>query len=147
MPEGKVKVFDWKGMPEKAQQILGEDFWHEINRMLPKQGPAVDMYKTEDKVVIVIEAPGLESPDKLSIRVKGMKLYISGEIPILYSAAEENILQKERFYGSFKRELVLPDDIVSTGPIEAQFKGGLVEIRIPRLKDEAEQEVPISFNE
>lgn len=145
MPDGKVKIFDWKGMPEKAQQILGDDFWYEINRMMPKQGPPIDMYKTVKQVVVVMEVPGLASPDKLSIRVKGRKLHISGEIQEAYPVAEEEILQRERFQGSFKRELVLPDDIDPAGPTEAQFKGGLVEIRIPRLTGEAEQEVTIDF--
>ena len=147
MPDGKTKVFEWKGMHEKAQQILGEDFWHEINKMIPKQGPPIDMYKTEEQVVVVVEVPGLISQDKLAIRIKGMKLLISGEIPMTYPVMEVEMLQRERFHGSFKRELVLPDDIVSDGPIEAQFKGGLVEIRIPRLAAEAEKEISINFNE
>lgn len=62
--DGKNKVFDWKGMPEKAQQILGEDFWYEINKMMPKQVPPIDIYKTEQQVVVILEVPGLESPDK-----------------------------------------------------------------------------------
>lgn len=147
MPDGKGKIFEWKGMPEKAQQILGEDFWYEINKMIPKQGPPIDIYKTDEQVVVVVETPGLMSADKLAIRIKGMKLFISGEIPTTYTVTEEEILQRERFHGSFKREILLPDDIVPDGPIEAQFKGGLVEIRIPRLAVGDEKEISINFSE
>jgi HSP20 family protein len=147
MPDGKAKIFEWKGMPEKAQQILGEDFWYEINKMIPKQGPPIDMYKTDEQVIVVVEVPGLSSPDKLAIRIKGMKLLISGEIPMTYRVPEEAMLQRERFHGSFKREILLPDDIVPDGPIEAQFKSGLVEIHITRLGVGAEKEIAINFNE
>ncbi|HYF83360.1 MAG TPA: Hsp20/alpha crystallin family protein [Clostridia bacterium] len=147
MPDGKGKIFEWKGMPEKAQQILGEDFWYEINKMIPKQGPPIDIYKTDEQVVVVVETPGLMSADKLTIRIKGMKLFISGEIPTTYTVTEEEILQRERFRGSFKREILLPDDIVPDGPIEAQFKGGLVEIHIPRLTVGDEKEISINFSE
>lgn len=147
MAEGKAKVFDWNGIPEKAGQILGEDFWYEINRMMPKQGPPIDIYKTAEHVVVVMEVPGLASADKLSIRIRSMKLIISGEIPKAYPVPEEEMLQRERFRGSFRRVLPLPDDIDPASKIEAQFKGGLVEIRIPRLCSETEQEVSISFSE
>ena len=147
MPDGKAKIFEWKGMPEKAQQILGEDFWFEINKMIPKQGPPIDVYKTEEQMVVVVEVPGLASADKLTIRIKGMKLLISGDIPMTYPAAEGEMLQRERFYGSFKREILLPDDIASGDAIEAQFKGGLLEIHIPRHTCEAEKEISINFNE
>ena len=147
MQHDKTKIFEWKGMPEKAQQILGEDFWHDISKMIPKQGPPIDIYRTEEKVVIVMEVPGLISQDKLALKIKGMKLLISGEIPMTYPVTEEEMLQRERFYGSFKREILLPDDIDSDGPIEAQFKAGLVEIHIPRLAADGEKEISINFNE
>ncbi len=147
MPDGKAKVFDWRGMPEKAQQVLGEDFWNEINRMLPKYGTPIDIYKTEDQVVVVVEVPGLASPDRISIKIKGLKLLISGEIPWTYPITKEEMLMVERFSGSFKREVTLPDDIVPGGSVEAQFRAGLLEIHIPRLTSEQEQQIPIDFGD
>ncbi len=147
MSDGKIKVFDWKGMPEKAQQILGEDFWYEINRMMPKQGPPIDIYKTEQQVVVVVEVPGLESPDKAEIKIKGLKLLISGEVPWIYPAHEDEMLQKERLSGRFKREVTLPNDIVPGGLVEAKYKAGLLEINIPRLATEEEHQIPIEFGE
>ncbi|MHB1391499.1 MAG: Hsp20/alpha crystallin family protein [Clostridia bacterium] len=147
MPDGKTKVFDWKGMPEKAQQILGEDFWYEINSMMPKQGPPIDIYKTEEHVVVVMEVPGLVSPDKAEIKIKGLKLFVSGEVPWTYPVQEDEMLQKERLSGSFKRVLTLPSDIVTGGPVEAKYKAGLLEISIPRLASEEEHQIPIEFRE
>jgi HSP20 family protein len=147
MPDGKEKIFEWKGMPEKAQQILGEDFWSEINRMIPKHGPPVDIYKTEEYVVVIVEAPGLESSDKAEIKIKGLKLLISGEVPWTYPVHEDEMLQKERLSGSFKREVALPNDIVPGGLVEAKYKAGLLEIHIPRLASDGEQQIPIEFGE
>lgn len=147
MTDGKIKIFDWRSMPEKAQQMLGEDFWSEINRMIPRQGPSVDMYKTEDRVTVVVEVPGLESPDKVVVKVKGLKLLISGEIPRTYPVEDKELLQKERFSGSFKREVTLPADTAPGGAVEAKYKAGLLEINIPRLASEEEQPVAIKFEE
>ncbi|HYE82915.1 MAG TPA: Hsp20/alpha crystallin family protein [Clostridia bacterium] len=147
MTDGKIKVFDWKGMPEKAQQMLGEDFWGEINRMIPRQGPPIDIYTTEDKVTVIVEVPGLESANRVAVKIKGLKLLISGEIPWTYPVNEKELLQKERLSGSFRREVTLPNDIVPGSTVEARYKAGLLEINIPRLAAEEEQPISIEFEE
>lgn len=147
MTDGKSKVFNWGDMPKGARDFLGEDFWGEINRMIPRPGPFIDMYKTEKDVVVVLEVPGISAPDKISIRIKGLKLLIEGEIPWTYPVDQAEMLQKERFTGSFRRELTLPGDINPVGSFEARFRLGLIELHIPRLLEEEEKEIGIDFED
>lgn len=145
MGYNKAKVFNWADMPKEAQYYLGEDFWGEINKMIPRHGPSIDVYKTGEDVVVIIEVPGISTPENVDIKLKGLKLTVKGEIPWTYPVAREELLQKERFIGSFQREVTLPDDINTQNPIEAQFKLGLVEIHIPRLSKAEEKEINIIF--
>ncbi|MGE5631617.1 MAG: Hsp20/alpha crystallin family protein [Caulobacteraceae bacterium] len=147
MTDNRAKVFDWRNMPEKAQQILGEDFWGEINKMIPRQGPFIDMYKTSKEVIVIVEMPGINTAEKISIKMKGLKLMVTGEIPWIYPVGPDELLQKERFTGGFKREITLPNDIDTNGSVAAQFKSGLVELHIPRLSSEDEKEIPIEFGQ
>jgi HSP20 family protein len=103
------------------------------------------MYKTDSEVIVIVEVPGLSCTDKISIKVKGLKLIIEGEIPWTYNVGKTDMLQKERFTGSFHREITLPSDIDTRGSFEAQFKLGLVELHIPRLSDKEEKEINIDF--
>lgn len=147
MAEGKTKIFNWSDMPKEARNYLGEDFWREINRMIPRHGPAVDMYKTDKEVVVLAEMPGIKTSERISIKIKGLKLTISGEIPWTYPVAQQEMLHKERFTGSFNREITLPDDIDTRGSYEAQLKLGLIELHIPRLTEADEKEVNIDFEQ
>lgn len=147
MSNGKARIFNWSDMPKDAQYYLGEDFWGEINRMIPKPGPCVDMYRTDNEVIVIVEVPGISSTDKISIRIKGFKLLIEGEIPWTYATDQADMLQKERFIGSFRREITLPNDIDTGASFEAQFRLGLVELRIPRLSDGEEKEINIDFEQ
>lgn len=132
-------------MHPKAQEVLGDEFWSEINKVVPKRGPCIDMFRTKNEIVVVIEIPGIYSSENLNVKLKGFKLLINGEIPWTYPAASEDMIQSERFIGNFKRELTLPHDIAPDGLIDAQFKNGLVEIHIPRAIDQEEKDIPIDF--
>jgi HSP20 family protein len=147
MGDGKTKIFNWSDMPKEAQHFLGEDFWGEINRLIPRHGPSIDMYKTESEVVVVAEVPGIDSADKISIKIKGLKLIITGEIPMTYPVPQEEILQKERFIGSFTREITLPSDVDVSKSFGAQFRLGLIELRMPRLSKADEKEINIDFGQ
>jgi HSP20 family protein len=147
MKNNKNSYFDWSNMQSKAQDVLGEDFWGEINRVMPKRGPCIDVYKTEDEVVVVVEIPGIISSENINVRLKGFKMVVSGEIPWTYPVSQDDMLQRERFTGSFKREINLPHDIVPGGSIDAQIRNGLIEIHIPRVPNQEEMEIPVEFKE
>ncbi|HHY74006.1 MAG TPA: Hsp20/alpha crystallin family protein [Bacillus bacterium] len=137
--------FNFKGVPEKLQKVLGEDFLIEINKFIPKKGPDIDVFETERDVFVVVEQPGLSPNDNhINIRLEGYKLLIDGVVP--YSYPVKKLIQSERFFGSFKREIVLPYSVQPKG-IQATYKKGLVVITIPKKEEDESANVQIDFEE
>lgn len=141
------KYFDWQNMNNKAQNILGDDFWGEINKVIPKRSPSIDVYRTPLEIVIVVESPGVYTPQSISVKLRGFKLLIQGEIPWTYPINKDDLIQAERFIGNFRREINLPHDVSPNQIVDAQFKNGLIEIHIPRVPEQEEKEIPIDFSE
>lgn len=90
--------------------------------------PAVDMFRKEGQLIIRTDVPGV-SPETLEITVnddgiltlKGERKWDEGDVETLCC---------ERFYGEFERSIQLPEG-VDTEHIEARYKDGVLEIRIP----------------
>lgn len=127
--------------------MLGDDFWSEINKVLPKHGPNIDTFRTENSFMVVMEAPGISSAEAVSIKIKNHRLLISGRIPWTYTVYENELIQGERFIGEFMREIALPNDVNTKGNVEARFKNGLIEICIPVQHMDEEKEIPVGFSE
>ncbi len=90
--------------------------------------PTVDMFRKEGHLVIRADIPGV-SPENLKITVndEGI-LTVKGERK--WDEGEVESLCCERFYGEFERSIQLPEE-VDTEHIEAKYKDGVLEIRIP----------------
>jgi HSP20 family protein len=90
--------------------------------------PALDIYRKEGHLVIQADIPGV-SPENLEVTVndEGV-LTIKGERK--WEEGEVEALCCERFYGEFERSIQLPDG-VDTERIEASYKDGVLELRIP----------------
>ena len=141
------KNFNWGFMKGKFSDILGEDLWSDITSIFPGRGPNTDMYRTDDEIVVVAEIPGVTSSDNISIRLKGLKLSISGKIPCNYPVEENNLIQSERHFGEFRKDIQLPDDIIPSEVIQAYFKNGLLEIHISITPAMAEKNIEVEFEE
>ena len=139
--------FSWGFMKGKFSDILGDDLLDEITSIFPKRTPNTDMYRTDDEIVVAVEMPGITSTEGISIRLKGLKLSISGEVPCNYGVDEEDLIQSERFFGEFKKELQLPDDITPGEIIKAFFKHGLLEIHISITPANPDRDIEVEFKE
>lgn len=94
--------------------------------------PALNIGGTSDSVEVYAFAPGLEA-DKIDIHLERSTLTISGNRPALISEADEKsaIHMNERFAGSFRRVVSLPDDI-DPDSIAASYRDGVLHISIKR---------------
>jgi HSP20 family protein len=122
---------DWKSLQAQASEVLGEEFWEDIADIIPIRGPRVDVYETDEKVVVVAELPGLASPNEVTVVLKGSVLSIQGKIKRNYPVDEDKIIQSERFHGKFKREISLPSNLAYK-EIKAAYKKGLLEIHLTK---------------
>lgn len=127
----------WKTLRNQTRQAIGDQFWNDMARLLPFQGPRADMYGTNEELVVVIELPGLASIDKVSVSTNGKALQIKGELFCDYRLQEENLLLSERFTGGFHRRIELPQEI-DPEKVDARYENGLLTVRLKK-KPEAEE--------
>lgn len=127
----------WKTIRDQTRQAIGDQFWNDMARMLPIQGPRADMYGTADHLVVVVELPGLDSIDKVSVSTNGKTLQIKGELFCDYRLKEEELLLSERFAGRFHRRIELPHEI-DPEQVDARYESGLLTVRLKK-KPEAEE--------
>ena len=76
------------------------------------QAPAVDLYQTEDEVVVKASLPGLKSDD-VQISVTGDTLSIKGEFKQEKEKKERAYHLREQRYGMFERTFALPTAVIA----------------------------------
>lgn len=94
--------------------------------------PAVDIYETENEIVMKVELPGL-SKENVNIELKDNILTIKGERKIEEEVKKENYHRIERSYGYFQRSFSLPS-IVQQDKVKASFKDGILDIKLPKAE-------------
>jgi len=90
--------------------------------------PAVDIFETNEAIVLKAELPGITAQD-VSVEVKDNTLTLKGEKKFEKEVNEENYYRVERSYGSFQRAFTLPGTI-NQEKVKAKFKDGILEIAL-----------------
>lgn len=103
--------------------------------------PAVDIYETNDDVVVKAELPGVEK-DQIGVEVKGGVLTLRGERKHEKEVKEENYHRIERSYGTFLRSFALPVS-VDQDKVSARFKDGVLDIDLPKKEKAKPRQVKV----
>lgn len=103
--------------------------------------PPVDIYETEDKVVLKAELPGVDIKD-IQVEVKDSILTLRGERKHARNLSSENYHRMERFYGSFHRAFSLPYH-VDEGGITAEMTEGVLRITVPKVAEASTKAVKV----
>jgi len=106
--------------------------------------PAVDIYETENELVLKADLPDINEKD-LDVRVENNMLTIHGERKFEQKVKEENYLRVERSYGSFSRSFSLPSTI-NTESIKAEYKNGTLTVELPKRAESKPKQVKINVN-
>jgi HSP20 family protein len=114
------------------------------NAALTTWAPAVDIYETENELVIKADLPDMEEKD-IDVRVENNMLTIRGERKFEESVKEDNYLRVERAYGSFSRSFSLPNT-VSTDAIQANYKNGVLKVELPKRAESKPKQVKINVS-
>lgn len=104
--------------------------------------PAVDIYETENELVLKADLPDMNEKD-LDIRVENNMLTVRGERKFEQKVKEDNYLRIERTYGSFSRSFSLPNTI-STENIKAEYKNGVLSVEMPKRAESKPKQVKIN---
>jgi len=112
--------------------------------VLTTWAPAVDIYETENELVVKADLPDVNEKD-IDVRVEGNMLTIRGERKFEQSVKEDNYLRVERAYGSFSRSFSLPNT-VNTEAIKATYKNGVLAVELPKRAESKPKQVKVSIS-
>ena len=93
----------------------------------------IDMYQTNDDVVVKAVVPGIR-PDEVEINVTGDVLTIRGEVQQEQEPKERAWHLREHRFGSFERSVALPVSVVSD-KATAEFENGILTITLPKAEE------------
>ncbi|HXO44857.1 MAG TPA: Hsp20/alpha crystallin family protein [Candidatus Cybelea sp.] len=104
--------------------------------------PAVDIYETENELVVKADLPDVSEKD-LDVRIENNTLTIRGERKFEKKVEEENYLRVERTYGSFSRSFSLPNTVNSEA-IKADYKNGVLTVELPKRAESKPKQIKVN---
>jgi HSP20 family protein len=104
--------------------------------------PAVDIYETENELVVKADLPDLQEKD-IDVRVENNTLTIRGERKVDEEVNEDGYLRMERAYGSFTRSFSLPNTVNTEG-IRAEYRNGTLTVRMAKREESKTKQIKIS---
>lgn len=100
--------------------------------------PSTDVSRENGSLVLRAELPGIDPAKDVTIDVEDNVLHIKGEKKIEREFEETDRFVRERRYGSFERNLMLPEG-VDPGSVTAIYEKGILTVEVP-LPEEAAAE-------
>lgn len=103
--------------------------------------PGVNVATTPDTIHVYLFAPGID-PKTLDTSIQQNVLLISGSREIQAPQEQGTFYRQERFNGSFRRAVALPDDI-DPDKVDARYTDGIVQITIGRRAEAKPRQIEI----
>ena len=104
--------------------------------------PAVDIYETDDEVVVKAELPEINQKD-IDIQIENNTVTLRGERKFNKETKKENFHRIERAYGSFSRSFTLPSTI-DQEKIRADYKDGILKISMPKREETKPKQIKVA---
>lgn len=103
--------------------------------------PTVDIYETEDSIVIKAEVPDVDQKD-IDVRIENNTLTLRGERKHKNDVKKENYHRIERYFGSFQRSFNLPAT-VDQEKVIATCDKGVLSIILPKKEETKPKQINI----
>jgi HSP20 family protein len=107
--------------------------------------PSLDVYEDKDTLVVKADLPGIEEKD-IDISIQGDVLTLRGERKQEEEVKEKGYHRCERCYGSFQRSFTLPYS-VDQSKVKASYKGGVLEVRLPKAEEAKQKRIKIDVKD
>ena len=134
---------------DRMGRLMGEFYGRRGADDLMRRGawvPAVDIYDSGDhELVIKAELPDMKRED-IQLTVENNTLTISGEKKMDEAVREENCHRIERSFGAFARSFSLPPT-VDTGKVSADYRAGVLTVRLPVREEAKPRQIQVKVNE
>jgi HSP20 family protein len=103
----------------------------------------MDIYETEDDLVVVMEIAGM-NPEDIHVLFEKDLLSISGTRTEYASSRKTRLHQMEIDYGNFERTLRIPFPL-KTDEIRASYHQGFLIVTVPKKKELVPKTVEVSI--
>lgn len=125
-------------------------FQDTVNRLFAEGGsarpwsPAVDVFETENEVILKADIPGVD-PKDVDVRMENGTLALKGERKFSNEKKEKGYHRVERGYGSFTRYFTLPDT-VDGEKVSASYKDGVITVALPKKDVAKPRSIKVEVN-
>lgn len=145
------------GDMKDMRKVLGDDFFKNMPFPQFQQTnfdesqeevvfPRVDVIDHGYELVVILEIPGLSSPNEIVLSIGPQEVFVKGVIAPLPGRGE-SIYRSERFHGPFEREISLPVRVEESDP-KASYNRGILTVRLkkrPTVEGNEGSHIPITF--
>ncbi|MBI5841068.1 MAG: Hsp20/alpha crystallin family protein [Chloroflexi bacterium] len=118
---------------EAMDRLFDDAFTRPFNLTGNWSGPAIDMYQTDNEIVVKAALPGIKA-DEVQINVTGDVLTLKGEINHKEEVKEKTCHIREQRWGSFERSVMLPTEVIAD-KAKADFENGIITITLPKAEE------------
>ncbi len=125
----------------RLQGDLGRLFSEPLRTQKAPDGPAFNVWKSENGACVTAELPGLDL-EKLDISIVGDTVTILGQKAVENYSEETRVQRRERAAGHFTRTLKFPFRVDSARS-EATYNKGLLTVTLPSLEDDKRKQIPV----
>ena len=116
---------------EMEDELLEEKAENWINES-PEEGELnIDVYQNQNEIVIKTMVAGVK-PEDLDVSISRDMVTLKGKRENEKTIADDDYFHRELYWGSFSRNIVLPQEI-DVDSAEAVEKHGLLIIKLPKL--------------
>ena len=135
---------DWPPLAKLRDQIdqMFEDPELGSTEFLGGWSPAVDVLEDKDKLTVKAELPGFRRED-IDVSLHDHNLVLSGERKQENEHKEGEFYRAERFYGKFRRSILLPYG-VDTQKVQATYRDGVLTVTLPKSEKTAGQRIDVT---
>jgi len=133
-----------RSMQEQMNKLLNLSWNHDLSGEDLKEGiwqPSVDIYETEDSIVIKAELPDVNQKD-IEVRIEDSTLILRGERKHEGDVKKENYHRIERYFGTFQRSFSLPTTVQQDN-VSATCERGVLTITLPKKEDTRPKQIKV----
>ncbi len=131
-------------MKQVFDRLFEDPFFRSPVAMVAPEVPMVDLYETDDDLVMKATLPGVK-PEDVEISVTGDTLTFKAEIKADEDVKKANYYRRERRLGSFSRTISLPLQVESD-KAEAVYEHGILTLRLPKAEAIKPKSIKIRSN-
>ena len=106
--------------------------------------PAVDIFETENDLVLKADVPQMEMKD-IDLQLENGTLTLKGERRFEQEQNGRGYHRIERGYGSFVRAFTLPDS-VDADKVKAEYKGGVLTVTLSKKEVAKPKTIRVEIN-